>query len=172
MRRPDTDQTTATSTPPHPPRPPRPLHRTPAAVALVLAGGFLGAGAREATEQAVPDPHGGFPLATFLNNLAGAFALGLLLEALVRAGDDTGYIQRARLLAGTGFCGAFTTYSTFAVEIVQLGRADHPGTAVVYAIATVVGGLATTLAGITAATAGHRWRDARLPLDPDVDSPQ
>jgi CrcB protein len=138
-------------------------------MALVAGGGFLGAAAREATEQALPGASGGFPLATFLINLSGAFALGLLLEALARSGDDVGGRRRARLIAGTGFCGAFTTYSTFAVETVQLGRAGHPGTAVLYAIATVIGGLATTIVGIAAAAKGHGWRDARLPGDPDVE---
>lgn len=148
----------------------RPLHRTPIAMALVLSGGFLGAAAREAIEQALPAANGRFPLATFLINLAGAFALGLLLEALVRAGDDVGTRRRARLIGGTGFCGAFTTYSTFAVETVQLGRAGHPATAALYAIATVIGGLITATAGIAVAAARHRRSVARLPVDPDLDS--
>lgn len=147
----------------------RPLHRTPGAMAMVLAGGFFGAAAREAVEQALPTARGAFPVATFAINLTGAFILGALLEALVRAGDDAGWRRRARLAAGTGFCGAFTTYSTFAVETVQLGRADQPGTAVLYALVTVVGGLVAVTAGLATAAAGHRRRLARLPDDPDVD---
>ncbi|HET9690947.1 MAG TPA: CrcB family protein, partial [Acidimicrobiales bacterium] len=97
------------------PSPARRLHHTPTAMALVVVGGFAGAGGREAVEQALPPSPGAFPVATFAINLAGAFVLGALLEALVRAGDDTGWRRRARLVAGTGFCGAFTTYSTLAV---------------------------------------------------------
>lgn len=150
--------------------PPRPLHRTPAAMAIVVVGGFFGAAAREAVEQALPTAPGGFPAATFAINLAGAFVLGALLEALVRAGDDTGWRRQARLVAGTGFCGAFTTYSTFAVETVQLTRADHPGTAALYAITTVIGGLLTVTAGIAVAAGHHQRRTDRLPVDPDVDT--
>jgi CrcB protein len=148
----------------------RPLHFTPAAMALVLAGGFVGAAAREAVEQALHSSSGGFPWATFLINLAGAFILGLLLEALVRAGQDSGWRRGARLLGGTGVCGGFTTYSTFALEAVQLGRAGHVAIAALYVAATVIGGLITTTAGIAVASApAGRRRHAALPIDPDLD---
>lgn len=163
---------------------------------MVAAGGVPGAAARDAVEQALPTAHNGFPLATMLINLAGAFVLGVLLEALVRAGADSGWRRRARLLAGTGFMGAFTTYSTFAVEAALLVRADRAGLAVGYIAATVVGGLVAAAAGIVVASrpgpqrvggrrrgriAGHpspaggqpvppRAREGTvLPVDPDVD---
>ncbi|MCU4186250.1 fluoride efflux transporter CrcB [Acidiferrimicrobium sp. IK] len=136
---------------------------------VVVAGGFLGAAAREAVEQALPTARGGFPAATFAINVCGAFILGALLEALVRAGDDSGWRRRTRLMAGTGFCGAFTTYSTFAVETVQLVRAGRLGTAILYGLATVVTGLLATTAGIGVAGSGRRRRAARLPVDPDID---
>lgn len=148
----------------------RPLHLSAAAMVLVVAGGFVGAAAREAVEQALPSASGGFPAATFLINLAGAYILGALLEGLVRAGDDSGWRRRARLYAGTGACGAFTTYSTFAVEAVQLGRGGHAATAAVYVVATVVGGLVAATAGIAGASALTRGRrHAALPVDPDID---
>lgn len=139
-------------------------------MALVVVGGCFGAAAREAVEQALPSAAGGFPVATFVINLAGAAVLGLLIEALVRSGDDSGWRRRVRLGVGTGFCGAFTTYSTFAVEATQLGRVGDVGTAVAYVVATVVGGLLMAAAGVWLAAAGVTRRPARaMPVDPDLE---
>jgi CrcB protein len=129
----------------------------------------LGAAAREAVEQALPTPAHAFPAATFMINVAGAFVLGFLLEAVVRAGDDTGWRLRARLIGGTGFCGAFTTYSTLAVETVQLGRHGSWSTAAAYLVASVAAGLIAATAGIVVGARRARGTVAWLPIDPDVD---
>jgi CrcB protein len=134
-----------------------------------MAGGVPGAAAREALEQALPPAGREFPAATFLINLVGAFALGLLLEALVRSGDDAGWRRRARLIGGTGFCGAFTTYSTLAVETVQLTRHGAWPVAAGYLAASVAGGLLAAAAGIAIGAARARSATASLPVDPDVD---
>ncbi|HET6873769.1 MAG TPA: CrcB family protein [Acidimicrobiales bacterium] len=147
----------------------QPLHLNLAAVAAVMCGGILGAAAREAVEQAVRSAGDGFPTGTFVINLSGAFALGLLLEALVRSGDDAGWRRTARLLGGTGFCGAFTTYSTLAVETVQLARHGLWSTAGIYVGASLVGGLMVAVAGIVVGATHARWTTAALPVDPDVD---
>lgn len=136
---------------------------------LVVCGGAPGAAAREAVEQALPPAGRAFPAATFLINLVGAFVLGLLLEALVRSGDDAGWRRRARLIGGTGFCGAFTTYSTLAVETVQLARHGAWPVAVGYLVASVAGGLLAAAAGIAMGAAHARSSRAGLPVDPDVD---
>ncbi|MHB8439668.1 MAG: fluoride efflux transporter FluC [Acidimicrobiales bacterium] len=130
-------------------------------------GGFFGAAAREAVEQALP-AHGGFPLATLLVNVSGAAALGIVLELLVRRGEDRGRRRRVRLLAGTGFLGAFTTYSTFATEIDLLVRGHNDTTAVLYALVTLLGGMAAAFIGMVVAAAIHS-RLEELPVDPDVD---
>jgi fluoride exporter len=165
----------AESAPAHPPligtrgRPLR-LHLQPLAIALVMVGGALGAAAREAIEQAWRSGTTGFPAATFAINLSGSFLLGVLLEVLVRAGSDSGWRRRARLLGGTGFCGGFTTYSTFALESVQLGRHGAVGTGFLYVILSIVGGLAVATFGIVAASWRSRSRPGDgLPVDPDVD---
>lgn len=130
----------------------RAIHRRPLAVALVVAGGVPGAAAREALNQALPATRTGFPAGTFLINLSGAFVLGLLLEALVRSGPDSGWRRQVRLLGGTGFCGAFTTYSTLAVESVQLARHGAWWMSAGYVAASGVGGLVAVAAGILAGT--------------------
>ncbi len=144
-------------------------HRTPAALAQVAVGGAFGAAAREAVEQALPTAAHHFPAATLSINLSGAFALGLLLEVLARSGDDSGGRRRARLVVGTGFLGAFTTYSTFAVDTDLLVRAGRPGSAAVYVAVTVAAGLAASGAGIVVGGVRAR-RHGLLPVDPDVDS--
>lgn len=117
----------------------------------VAVGGVLGAAAREAVAQAMPAAPGAFPWSTLVVNVSGAFVLGLLLERLVRTGDDRGWRRRLRLAGGTGFLGSYTTYSTFAVETADLARTAHVAVAVAYLAATVVAGLVATAAGIALA---------------------
>jgi CrcB protein len=139
-------------------------------VARVAVGGAFGAAVREAVEKGIPTPAGGFPVATLLINLVGAFLLGALVEALVRRGTDVDRRRHWRLLLGTGFLGGFTTYSTFAVETDLLVRGGQPLTAVGYLAATVVGGLVASGAGIVLSARGVGWRQSRLPVDPDADA--
>jgi CrcB protein len=98
----------------------------------------------------VAAPVRAWPWGTFVANIVGAFVLGLLLEALGRRGADEGGRQRVRLLLGTGFCGAFTTYSALAVETDLLVRAHGSGLALGYLAATVVAGLLATVLGVLA----------------------
>ncbi|MCV7015214.1 CrcB family protein [Mycolicibacterium madagascariense] len=138
----------------------RPLHLRPSALALVFAGGVVGTGLRYVVEDLLPHDAAGWPWATFLINLVGAFVLGGLLESLARLGDDSGWRQRARLCVGTGGCGAFTTYSTLALEAALLGRSGHVGMAIGYGVGSVVGGLVTAWLGIVLAAAVHARRRA------------
>ncbi|MGU3431558.1 fluoride efflux transporter FluC [Actinomycetes bacterium M1A6_2h] len=139
-----------TSSPIDPDRfgPTTPLHRRPFALAAVFGGGLVGTAARYAGESWLPTTGTHWPWATFTINLLGAFLLGLLLESLLRSGEDVGIRRRIRLAAGTGFCGAFTTYSTFALETAALVRAGAPTTAAAYAVISVLAGVAFAWAGI------------------------
>ncbi|AXJ10264.1 CrcB family protein [Arthrobacter sp. PM3] len=142
----------------------RPVHLHPGFVLVVIAGGVLGALARYGLSTVLPAP-GGWPLPTLIINLAGAFLLGALLEGLVRRGPDAGRLRVIRLLAGTGFMGAFTTYSTLAVETNLLLGAGRTTDALLYVAATLVGGAIATVAGIRIAAGHHtkvtgRGRDA------------
>lgn len=134
-----------------PDTPPRAAQLRTSSVAWVFLGGALGTWVRDELSQALPVAQ--WPWGTFVANLAGAFVLGALLETLSRCGPDEGRRQRLRLLAGTGFCGGLTTYSTLATETDLLARANATGTALGYLAATIVAGAALTWAGIAVATA-------------------
>lgn len=123
-------------------------------LALVAAGGAVGAPARWALALWLPGPASGWPTATFTTNLVGAFVLGLLLEALARRGPDEGRRRAVRLAVGTGVLGAFTTYSSFALEVDQYLRAGQVALGVGYALATVAGGVLCAALGVLAAGAG------------------
>ncbi|KYH43353.1 hypothetical protein AZH51_13315 [Branchiibius sp. NY16-3462-2] len=133
------------------------MHLRAPYVGLVFAGGVGGTAAREGLSLAFPGG-GGFPLTIFLVNLTGAFALGVLLEALLRLGPDAGRRRRLRLLLGTGFLGGYTTYSTFAVGTVQLLQTGQHATGWTYAVATVVLGALATTAGIIVGAITTRGR--------------
>lgn len=136
----------------------RPVHLHPGYVLVVIAGGVFGALARYGLGTVLPAP-GGWPVPTLVINVAGAFLLGGLLEALVRRGSDAGARRIIRLLAGTGFMGAFTTYSTLALETNTLLDAGRVTDGLLYLAATLIGGAAATVAGIWLA-AGHHARTA------------
>jgi CrcB protein len=114
----------------------------------IAAGGALGAPARYGVAQLVHVAAGSFPWATFWTNVSGSFALGLLLALVLERFPPTRY---ARPFVATGFLGAYTTYSTFAVETDLLIKDGHAGIGLAYAGASLAVGLAAVWAGIVAA---------------------
>ncbi len=114
---------------------------------LIVVGGMVGTALRAALAATFPAQPGGWPWATFVINISGAFALGLLLEALSRRGPDGGVRQYLRLGVGTGVLGGYTTYSTFAVESVRLLGGGALLVGFGYALASVLLGLAAALGG-------------------------
>lgn len=125
-----------------------PSRAQPALVLLVAVGGAVGALLRHGVAEALPTDPGTFPTATFVTNLSGAFLLGVLLEALARLGPDAGTRRLVRIAVGTGALGAFTTYSTLAVEVTVLGRAGHGGLGAGYGLLSAAAGFAAAAAGI------------------------
>jgi CrcB protein len=125
----------------------RAVHLRPSMLAVVAVGGAIGTAAREGLALAIPAA-GGLPVAILLVNVAGAFVLGILLEALIRLGPDVGGRRLVRLAAGTGFCGGFTTYSTLAVAVAELLRAGTTGLAIGYALGSVLLGALASWAGV------------------------
>ncbi len=128
----------------------RPHHTDPLLIASVAAGGAVGSLARYGLSRAVPVA-GGWPLGTLVENLVGAFLLGLLLQALALRGAETPRLRWLRLTLGTGVLGGFTTYSALALETRDLLADGRAGVALAYAVVTVVGGTVTCLAGVALA---------------------
>lgn len=125
----------------------RPLHLQPAALTAVAVGGAAGTAARYGLETAFP-VGSGWPAATFGINLGGAFILGFLATVLAATDAESSRRRLIRLCAGTGCCGAFTTYSTFALEQTNLWRAGSPGLAIAYGAVSVLGGVGTAALGL------------------------
>lgn len=130
---------------------PTPLHVQPAAIAAVALGGLVGTGIRYGAESAFPTDAGSFPFTTLIINLTGAFILGMLLERLVLSGPDSGWRRRIRLCVGTGVLGSYTTYSSFALETVELLRDHRVVAAGVYMTVSVIVGTFAAGAGIVLA---------------------
>jgi len=104
---------------------------------LVGLGGALGAVLRFGVGEAVRVED--YPASTLVVNVAGTFALAALTFA--GAGED------ATLLFGTGACGAFTTFSSFTVDVVGLVDDGRVGAAAGHALGNLAGaGLAIALA--------------------------
>jgi fluoride exporter len=135
----------------------RPAYLRPTYLCTVWLGGAGGTAARYLLSSKVADGTQ-LPLATLLINLAGAFLLGVLLERLGRARGEPERRRLVRLLAGTGFLGAFTTYSALANDAVRLWQAGLVAQAVGYALGTVLLGAVASLAGIVA---GARLRRSK-----------
>ena len=123
-------------------------HRKPAALAAMALGGALGTGARYGVAQVVHASPGGFPWPTFWTNLSGSFVLGLILAVVLRHFPPRRYL---RPFVAVGFIGAYTTYSTFAVETVLLARDGHAGVAVAYAGASLIAGFVMAWVGLWSA---------------------
>ena len=105
--------------------------------AAVIAGGAAGTLARAGLAEALPVHPGAWPWATFVVNVAGTLILGWVVVAR----------ERWRPLVGTGFCGALTTFSTFQVQLVELGDDGHVPLAAAYLAVSVACGLVAAAAG-------------------------
>ena len=92
----------------------------------------------------------GFPWGTFVVNMSGAFAIGMVLEL---AQSRLGLHPYARLFLATGILGGYTTFSAFAYETYLLGRDAFTAQALLYGFGSVVTGVVAVFLGIVIARA-------------------
>lgn len=114
-------------------------------IAALIVAGAVGAVTRYVVDDLVRSRFGGaFPWGTFAINVSGSFVLGVITGLALYHGLDA--IPKTAI--GTGFCGGFTTFSTFSYETVQLVETGDVGPAVGNALGSVALGLAAAAIGL------------------------
>jgi len=124
---------------------PTALRRRATLLAVIGAGGAIGAAARYGTVLALPPHLDAFPVATFLVNVVGAVILGAVAAL---PADWLAAHELTRPAIGTGFCGGLTTFSTMTLEIYQRSSA-HSTLAATYAVTSLVAAPACAWAGFS-----------------------
>lgn len=105
-------------------------------IAAIFGGGFVGAIARVVLSEIRP-ADASWPWATFSINIVGSFLLGYFATRLQERLPVSAY---RRPLVATGFCGAFTTFSTLQLELVRMFDAHHYVLSAAYLAGTLGGG--------------------------------
>lgn len=102
---------------------------------VVGIGGFVGSVLRYLISLVPVSEKYSFPIKTFVTNVLGAFIIGLIVALAFKKTDMD---PKTTLLIKTGFCGGFTTFSTFALESSDLIGKGQWGIAVTYMVLSVV----------------------------------
>jgi CrcB protein len=125
---------------------------------VVAAGGALGSLVRWAVHEGLPIERS-FPWATFVENVTGAFLLGLVMVLALDVRPRSRYL---RPFLGVGLLGGYTTFSTYALDIRHLVTDGRLTVAAAYLVGTLLLGLlavwAGTVTGRAAALLGRRRR--------------
>jgi fluoride exporter len=120
-------------------------------VGLVAGGSAVGGLARWALHAVSVRLLGkAWPYGTFVINVTGCLLLGWLAAYLtqrIKLHDEAG-VDELRLLVGVGFCGAYTTFSTFGVETDSLFRAGSLTAGLLYVGLSVLCGLLAVRLGV------------------------
>jgi fluoride exporter len=130
-------------------------HAQPRVLLAIALGGVLGTLARYWISRVVHVEPDSFPWATFTVNGSGAFALGLVLTLMVERWPPSLYV---RPFVAIGFLGAYTTFSTFAVEADLLVKNGAVALAGLYVVGSLLAGFVAVYLGIVA---GRLWPRAR-----------
>ncbi|MCR8845982.1 fluoride efflux transporter CrcB [Paenibacillus sp. SC116] len=125
--------------------------------AAAAVGGIIGAWLRYGISLLYPfDSAISFPYATLFINVIGAAFLGWFTAYIICKQNLSPYW---RTFIGTGFTGAFTTYSTFALETVQLIQMNRLLTAIIYQGLTIVLGIGAAAAGYRCGMQNRSWEE-------------
>lgn len=112
---------------------------------LVFIGGGFGSVLRFVIGKMLNNSQTGIPYGTFTANILGSFLIGLILG--LAAKNET-LSQNHTLLLATGFCGGFTTFSTFAYENHMFLKSGDFTTFALYTIASFIVGFLAVFAGM------------------------
>lgn len=110
-------------------------------IMLVFAGGGTGSVCRFLVGKLYPAGTSIFPWATLTANFLSCVVFGAVLMLGV---EKINLSYPAKLLIITGFCGGFSTYSSFTVETVELFKQSHPG----LAMSNIIANFALSVAGL------------------------
>jgi CrcB protein len=114
---------------------------------VIAAGGAVGSLARWGLGEAFSGG-GRFPWATFIENITGSFALGVLMVFVIDVWPPSRYV---RPFVAVGVLGGFTTFSTYALDARALVVADRAPLAALYVFGTLAAGLSAVWLGIAVA---------------------
>jgi CrcB protein len=117
-------------------------------LAAVFVGGLIGTGLRLGIDALLPHSDDGFPWSTLLINVAGSFALGMLVARVWPLAPEW-----LRLGLGTGLLGSFTTFSAVIASAVLLTGTGQPLIALLYTVTTLGLGIGAAFLGLRI---GHR----------------
>lgn len=113
---------------------------------LVFLGGGIGAAARHGVNRLLGQAAGGFPVWTFVINIAGCFIMGVLAGLFAQRGEIAG--QNLRLFLTTGILGGFTTFSAFSLDAALLWEKHDLTGFAAYTFGTVLLCLVGVFAGL------------------------
>lgn len=114
-------------------------------LALVFLGGGLGSVLRYFFSKFLNNPETGIPFGTFAANILGSLLIGIILGLALK--NET-LSQNTVLFLATGFCGGFTTFSTFAYENHLFLKSGDLMSFAFYTIASFVVGFAMVFFGM------------------------
>jgi CrcB protein len=109
--------------------------RTYQVLGAIAVGGVVGAEARYGLGVLVPHQAGGWPWATLLTNVSGCLLIGVLMVVITERIRPHPLV---RPLLGVGVLGGYTTFSTYAVDVVTAVHAGRAAVAVLSAVVTPV----------------------------------
>jgi fluoride exporter len=136
-------------------RPLRRVRRQWRVLVVIALGGGLGSVCRYLLAQALPAVPGRIPWATFLTNVTGCLALGLLMTYVLEVWPPRRYV---RPFWGIGFLGGYPTFSTYIMEIRDLLARGDVLLAGAYALGGLVGGVLAVWLGVVLARLLSRRR--------------
>lgn len=115
----------------------------------IALGGVVGTLLRYAVSNMLFSPDNALPWGTFFINVSGSFILG----ATMRLAQSMTMTPEMKAMIAVGFCGAFTTFSTYSWEVYSFVEQGHYGRAGAYALGSVILGVIALAGGVATAAA-------------------